>query len=214
MLALDAALGRCSVAMVSEGVVLAARQAEGERGHAAILPVMADEVLKAAGLGMDLIAVVIGPGGFTGLRAALSVAHGIALGSGRPIVGVTVGEALADSLPHLAGRALWVAIDSRRGHVVLERGGNVQSVALPSLPPASGPIAVAGDAAIAVAARLAARGEDVMLTDVRRPLPRHIAVVGERRFHGELPPRAVQPLYGDPPATHLPALPPRPPPAP
>lgn len=212
VLALDAALSRCSAAVVIDDAVVAIRQEGGQRGHAAILPVLIDEVLAATERAIDLVAVTIGPGGFTGLRAALSVAHGVALASGRPIVGVTVGEALVDSLPHFGERELWVAIDSRRGHIFLERNGGVQSVALDALPPAGGPLAVAGDAAIVVAARLAARGDNVMLTDARQPLPRHIAVVGRRRFAGDLPPCAAQPLYVDPPATRLPATPPRPPP--
>lgn len=212
VLALDAALSRCSAAVVVDDVVAAIRHEDGQRGHAAILPVLVDAVLGATGRAIDLVAVTVGPGGFTGLRAALSVAHGVALAAGRPIVGVTVGEALADSLPYLVERALWVAIDSRRGHVFLEREGSVESVALQALPAASRALAIAGDAAIEVAARLAARGDDVMLTDARLPLARHVAVVGRRRFAGELPPRPAQPLYVDPPAIRLPAVPPRPPP--
>jgi tRNA threonylcarbamoyl adenosine modification protein YeaZ len=212
VLALDAALSRCSAAVVVDDAVASVRQEESQRGHASVLPVLVDEALTAAGRAIDLVAVTVGPGGFTGLRAALSVAHGIALAAGRPIVGVTVGEALADSLPYLTGRTLWVAIDSRRGHVFLERNGKVESIALQALPAAPGPLAIAGDAAIEVAARLAARGDDVMLTDARLPLARHVAVVGRRRFAGELPPRPAQPLYVDPPAIRLPAVPPRPPP--
>lgn len=212
VLALDAALGRCSVAVVADLALLAVRYESGDRGVAARLPVLADAALDEAGRNIDLVAVTIGPGSFTGVRAALSVAHGFALGAGCSIVGVSVGEALADSLPHLDGRALWVAIDSRRGHVLLERGKNVDSVSLAALPPANGRVAVAGDAAIDVAARLAARGDDVMLTDMRLPAPQHIASIGRRRLMGELPPRAVQPLYVDPPAIKLPAVPPRPPP--
>ena len=214
VLAIDGALARCSAALVADDELVAVRQAAGGAGHAATIPVLVDAVLQAAGRGFDLVAVTIGPGSFTGIRAALSVAHGAAIGAGRPIVGVTVGEALAAALPHLAGRALWAAIDSRRGHVLLERDGAVASVPLAALPPAGGPVAVAGDAAIAVAARLAARGNDVMLTDARLPLPRHVAVVGRRRFQGELPPRAAEPLYVDPPATTVPAVPPRPAPVP
>lgn len=213
VLALDAALGRCSVAVVADSTLLSVRYDSGDRSVAARLPLLADAALDEAGRDIDLVAVTIGPGSFTGVRAALSVAHGFALGAGCPIVGVSVGEALADSLPHLDGRALWVAIDSRRGHVLLERGKNVDSVSLTALPPANGRVAVAGDAAIDVAARLAARGDDVMLTDMRLPVPQHIASIGRRRWAGELPPRAAQPLYVDPPAIKLPAVPPRPPPS-
>jgi tRNA threonylcarbamoyl adenosine modification protein YeaZ len=207
ILALDSALARCSAGLVADGVLCAGRQQEAGRGHAALLPVMAAAVLDEAGIAaikLDLIAVTVGPGSFTGIRAGLALAHGIALSAGVPVVGVTVGEALADALPHLGRRQLWSAIDSRRGRVFLERDGSVIACALDSLPPAVGAIAVAGDAAIAVAARLAARGTDVMLTDARLPTARHIAMVGARRLAGTLAPLAPQPLYVDPPEARLP----------
>jgi tRNA threonylcarbamoyladenosine biosynthesis protein TsaB len=162
---------------------------------------------------LDLVAVTVGPGSFTGIRAGLALAHGIALAAGLPVVAVTVGEALADSLPQLGDRRLWSAIDSRRGNVFLERGGLVASVALEALPLPDGKVALAGDAAVAVAARLAAREVDVMLTDARLPLVRHVAVVGERRFKGMLSPLPAQPLYVDPPRAKLPSGGLRPPPA-
>ena len=126
VLALDSALARCSAGIVADGVLRAGRQQEAGRGQAALLPVMVAAVLDEAGVSatdLDLIAVTVGPGSFTGIRAGLALAHGIALGAGVPVVGVTVGEALADALPHLGGRQLWSAIDSRRGRVFLERDG-------------------------------------------------------------------------------------------
>jgi tRNA threonylcarbamoyladenosine biosynthesis protein TsaB len=105
----------------------------------------------------------------------------------------------------LGGRALWVAIDSRRGRVFLTREGVAASVALADLPRPAGPIAVAGDAAIAVFAWLAARGCDVMLSDARLPDGGDIAAVGMRRLRHEIPPLAAQPLYIDPPEARLPA---------
>ena len=60
--------------------------------------------------------------------------------------------------------------------------------------------------------RLAARDVDVMLTDARLPIVRHVAVVAERRFQGELRPLPAQPLYVDPPEARLPAAGLRPPP--
>ena len=214
-LALDAAVTRCAAAVVIDQQVLAARQADAMRGHAALLPVMVNEVLAEAGVAaasLDLVAVTVGPGSFTGIRAGLALAHGIALAAGIPVVGVTVGEALADALPHLGDRRLWSVIDSRRGRVFLERDGSVQAYALDALPTPTGRIAVAGDAAAVVAAILAAREVDVMLTDARRPLPRHVAVVAEQRRGGGRRALEAQPLYVDPPEARLPAGGLRPPP--
>ena len=215
ILALDAALARCSAGVVVDEVLRAARQSDGARGGAALLPVMARDVLAEAGLAatdLDAVAVVIGPGSFTGIRIALSLAHGLALGAGIPVIGVTVGEALASALPHLGGRALWVAVDSRRGRVFLDHGGIIEALALTDIPDPDHAVALAGDAAGAVAARLAARDRNVMLTSARLPMPRHIALAAAARHLGLLAPREAQPLYVDPPEAKLPAGGLRPPP--
>jgi tRNA threonylcarbamoyl adenosine modification protein YeaZ len=194
---------------------IASRQEDAARGHAALLPMMVRAVLDEAKLHateLDLVAVTVGPGSFTGIRAALALAHGIALAAGIPVVGVTVGETLADSLPHLGERRFWSAIGSRRGRVFLERDGAIASFALDLLPLPAGKVAIAGDAAIAVASRLAARDADVMLTDARLPQARYVAMVGERRVRGNIPPLPAQPLYVDPPEAKLPAGGLRPPP--
>jgi hypothetical protein len=68
---------------VVDGEIVAMRHAAGGRGHAALLAPMADEVLKdGGGPGLDGVAVTVGPGSFTGLRAAISLAQGIAAGAG------------------------------------------------------------------------------------------------------------------------------------
>lgn len=181
---------------------------DAERGQIQRLGVMAEEALAEAGLSaadLDLVAVTVGPGSFTGLRAGIALAQGIALAAGKPLVAVGVAEALASSLPHLGHRTLWCAIDSRRGRIFLDQGQGPVPCMLDQLPPCPGPVALAGDAAIAVAGRLAARGDNVMLSSARLPLGRHIAVVAERRHAGALPPLAAQPLYVDPPEAKLPA---------
>jgi tRNA threonylcarbamoyladenosine biosynthesis protein TsaB len=210
ILGLDASLARCSAAVVADGIVLAEQCAEGGRGYATVLPEMARAVLTTAGVpatALDGVAVTVGPGSFTGLRAALALAHGIGSAVGRPVVGVTVAEALDAALVP-DGRQVWVAIDSRRGRVFLERvteGLKVEGFGLDALPSPAGPVAVAGDAAPEVAARLAAQGHDVLLTDARLPLARHVAGVGARRVRGDIPLCAAQPLYVDAPEARLPA---------
>lgn len=220
ILALDASLSRCSVALLADGRLRAQHAREGERGHAAALPPLAALVLAEAGLraaDLDAVAAVVGPGGFTGLRAALALAHGIALGAGLPVIGVTTGEALAAALAqeHRAGRAVWAAVDNRRGRVVLERfaprGDDAEAASpapevfsLDALPPTRGPVVVTGDAAAAVAERLLARGEDALLSPVRLPDAAAAARVAALRLGGRLPPLAARPLYAEPPAVRAP----------
>jgi tRNA threonylcarbamoyladenosine biosynthesis protein TsaB len=203
--------------VVRDGVVLAHQSSAGERGQAALLPPMAEAVLRDAGLaatGLAAVAVVVGPGGFTGLRAALSLAEGIALGAGCPLVGVTTGEALAAALPDAlrAERAIWAVVDNRRGRVVLERfaAGALAPEAPPepfeeaALPPPPPRVAIAGDAAPAIAARLAAAWVDAMLTDSRLPDAVAVAKVAAWRLAGLIPPRDATPLYVEPPAVRVP----------
>jgi len=121
------------------------------------------------------------------------------------VVGVRVGEALAEAVALRPGRSLWVAIDSRRNRIFLDRDGAIEAIALTALPRPPGPVAIAGDAAIDVVSRLAARGGDVMLTDARLPDAVGVARVGGRRLAGGLPPLPAQPLYIDPPEAKLPA---------
>lgn len=218
ILALDAALARCSAAVLAGETVLAQRSAAGERGHAALLPPMAEAVLREAGLAageLDAIAAVVGPGGFTGIRAALALAEGIGLGAGLPVIGVTTGEALAAAVPaaEREGRAIWTVVDNRRGRVLLERfppdamaaDGPPEVFAESELPRPAGPVAVAGDMAPAIAARLAARGDNARLTGQRLPEAAAAARVAALRLARALPPLAARPLYVEPPAVRLPA---------
>ena len=109
ILALDSAVGSCSATVVAGGDVVAGYQRILDRGHASVLPVMAQDCLRDAGIqaaDLDLIAVTVGPGSFTGIRGGVALAQGLGVVAGRPVISVTVGEALADSLPQLGGRIL------------------------------------------------------------------------------------------------------------
>jgi tRNA threonylcarbamoyladenosine biosynthesis protein TsaB len=208
VLGLDAALASCSAAIIRGDVRLAERAIAGGRGQSAALAPMVQDVLSEAGVAateLDGVAVTIGPGSFTGIRAALSLAHGLALALEKPLVGVTVAEALAEALPPAGARAVWCAIDSRRGRIFLDDGSGARSVALDDLPQAAGPLLLTGDAAEAVAAILVGRGDDAMVSDARIPRAADVARVGARRIAGLIGPLDPQPLYVDPPAARLPA---------
>ncbi len=213
ILVLDAAGPRVLAALVRDGTVLAQAAEDAEQGHAALLPALVERLLGTAPVpdgGPDAVAATIGPGGFTGLRAALSLAQGLALGWGIPAIGVTVGEALAASVPApvRAARAVWAVTDSKRGHWFLETfaPGDPAALAPPipvfpaDLPRPAGPVACAGGRAAALAARLLARGDAALLTDQRRPEAVGIARVGAARLAGDLAPRLAQPLYVDAPS--------------
>lgn len=195
VLTLASAYDGASASVVRDNAVQATTRTGTQPGLPARLPRLVAELLERTGF-PDLVAVVVGPGSFTGLRAGLSVAHGIALGAGLPLVGVTVAEALFEAAaPRLGGRALWTVIAARVGQVFLHYDGRLISCPIGDLPPASGPVAVCGNAANEVASILAARGQDVLLTALRAPSPTHIAAIAVRRLRSGLPLTPVRPLY-------------------
>lgn len=167
---------------------------------------------------LGLIAVVTGPGSFTGLRATLALAQGIALGSGVPLQGVTQGEALARTVDRrgvrLPAMPLWCVGMARRDRVFLERAAPdaPEAFMLDALPVPPHPVRLAGDASSAVAARIEAAGGRAFQTDVESPEAWAIAAVALDRLEGRLASLAALPLYVDPPEARRPAAGLRPPP--
>jgi tRNA threonylcarbamoyladenosine biosynthesis protein TsaB len=84
---------------------------------------LAFELLAAAGLGvreLDAVAFGRGPGAFTGLRSACSIAQGLALGIGCPVLPLDSLLLVADDARARHGAAadaLWVAMDARMDEV-------------------------------------------------------------------------------------------------
>jgi tRNA threonylcarbamoyladenosine biosynthesis protein TsaB len=121
ILAIDTSTESCSAALLIDGV-MRTREKRLERGHAGQILVLVDELLREAGvaLGMlDALAFGRGPGAFTGLRLAASVAQGLAFGAGLPVVPVSDLRALAQrALEADAGLAqVLVCTDARMREV-------------------------------------------------------------------------------------------------
>lgn len=118
-LAVDTALQRCSVAILREGDALACEVEDREKGHAERLAPMVAAAFQYAGVApadLDRIGVVIGPGGFTGVRVGLSFCRALGLATGAGVVGVTSLNALAYKV---SGEENDIAavVDARRGQV-------------------------------------------------------------------------------------------------
>jgi len=82
-----------------------------------------ERLLSAAGLrvpDLDLIAVGLGPGSFTGLRIGLAAAKGLAWGARKPLIGVPTLETLARGMPP-EDRPLCTVIDARKGQFYAAR---------------------------------------------------------------------------------------------
>lgn len=121
ILALDCSAASCSAALWRDGAIAAHRFEAMARGQAEALMPLVEAVMRAAEARyaeLDLVAVTVGPGSFTGLRIGLAAARGIALAAGVPALGITSFAAVAAAVrADASDRDLAVAIDDRRGGV-------------------------------------------------------------------------------------------------
>jgi tRNA threonylcarbamoyladenosine biosynthesis protein TsaB len=194
--------------------MLAYEHAPMRHGHAEVLLPMIDRVMAAAGLAatdIDIVAVTTGPGGFTGIRAGLAAAQGLALATGAKLHGVPSFAAVTAKRPAAAGGSrLLVALDSRRediyGQLFDDRGepeGDPAAI-LPNRLAAwvgDGALVIAGDAAEAAAAALGGRQDIEVLTN---SAPDASGVLEAVRRWPERGDPAARPLYLRPPDVTFP----------
>lgn len=121
LLAIDTSGPFCSTALWSleQNICLAEKSENLGRGHAERLMPMLEELLAeqdAKWSAISKLAVVTGPGSFTGLRVGIATARGLALALDVPCIGVTVFEAFAQN--HFASvqnrEPVLIAMDAKR----------------------------------------------------------------------------------------------------
>jgi len=160
LLLVDTATPTGSVAVSQGEKLLGEVVLSGPANHTDHLLGNIDGLLRGAGLtvrDMDAFAVVLGPGSFTGLRVGVATVKGLALATGKPVVGISSLAALAWRLP-FAALPVCPLLDARKGEVyaaLYQWTGEDFSVLLPPcvLPPErwlerlSGDVLFVGDGA-------------------------------------------------------------------
>ena len=210
VLAFDCAGAACSTVVWRDGSVLARSGQAMTHGQAEILVPMIRATLAEAGVGFgDLaaIATTLGPGSFTGLRAGLATARGLALATGLPCYGFSTLDIAtrAVSPAERAGRRIAAAIDTRRDDLFLQvfdgdaqATGDAQVVTLDRAAAmlADVPVVLTGDATAALAERLRAAGRDAIVAAKAGVLDvRIVAELGAARHAAGAPGDAMRPLY-------------------
>lgn len=124
ILAVDTATEACSAALLV-GDKLFSRWEEAPRDHTRKILPMVQAVLEDAGISLsdlDAIAFGRGPGSFTGVRIGISVAQGLAFGTGVPLIGISTLAAMAQGAYRLDGaQQVLTAIDARMNEVYFGR---------------------------------------------------------------------------------------------
>ena len=181
ILAMDTATSSCSVALWFDGAIVAARREVMFRGQAEALVPMINDVLdeaKVTAIDLDLLAVTVGPGAFTGLRIGLATARGMGLAANIPCLGLTTTEVIA----HAVNASSWnrgtllVALDSKRadiyvqafqpGHKPISEASAMDPAILGEwLQDAPGPIHVVGDARVLATAALIKAGLETIVIE-------------------------------------------------
>ncbi len=119
LLLIDTSGPVCGVAILADGVIRYECAVQNKLTHSVNLLPMIDSAFQAAGMtiqDMDRLAVVTGPGSFTGVRIGVSTLKGLAHGADKPCVAVDALEAMAAGAGEFNGVVCPIQ-DARAGQV-------------------------------------------------------------------------------------------------
>lgn len=223
ILAFDCAASTCSAA-VRQGDAIAAHRFEAmARGQAEALVPMIEAVMAEAGTefeDLDVIAVTIGPGAFTGLRIGLATARAFALAAGTPLYGVSSFDAVlaGGGAPEGVHQSVLVALETKRADIYAQMfdpasapasdPAAVEETALATFAGAAPPVLVMGDGAGRAFQVLEAGGVDAVLSGA----PAHadagtVARLAATHWRPGAVQPSLEPLYLRPPDATLPTRP-------
>lgn len=194
LLAIETSTAHGSLALGRGDRLLAARTLSPERRHAGELLPVIHELLTAARATPDDVAVLAfsqGPGSFTGLRVAATVAQMWQSATGCRVVAVPTLEVLARNALACEPRPRRVAVmmDARQGRV-FGAAFELAETGITALAPAgvcapatwlrtlARPCAVSGDAVTSHRAVVEAAGLDVLPEEFARPDARQVLAIG------------------------------------
>lgn len=206
ILALETSTEHCSCALWHDGALSESRVHAGQRHSSMLLP-MVSALLAEGGVTigqLDGIAFGAGPGSFTGVRIACSVAQGLAFARDLPLLPVVTLEALAEAN---GGERVLACLDARMGELYLaayQRDGAawrplhapalVRPAALPTL---TGHFAACGSGFAVQAQVLGAAYELISVAADAVPQAVAVAALGARALAAGrgLAAEAAAPLY-------------------
>ena len=119
ILAIDTSTDTASIAITDGEDILVESMLNVGRTHSETLIPSFQEMLEKTQLDikdLDLLALTLGPGSFTGVRIGTSTVKGFALALDKPVAGVSTLEALASNFP-FSSLPIMPLFDARRGEI-------------------------------------------------------------------------------------------------
>ncbi len=123
LLGIDTATRWASVALYDGEFIIAECAWRSRENHTVELMPQIEHVLRLAHVSrgdLTAVAVTLGPGSFTGLRVGMSVAKGLALAGGIPLLGVATLDTVAQPFAYQSF-PFWAVIPAGRGRYSLAR---------------------------------------------------------------------------------------------